>query len=202
MVPGRLAAAFVLAEGRTDRRREGLRFLDVRGEVGLVADLTPRSERAAFHRLTAGVPPRAGSAIGQAPAETGVAAKGALAATVEPGLVSELLETVADAAIPVRLVLPGAGLWLSATTLLGNPVARAGRIRLHGAGVRLDLAGGDLCRAEVRRVTVGEGRAHAVDLVDGRAHRVLRLLGQDVPGRPEDRAWRTLVGGLLPAEAV
>ena len=200
--PGRLGAAFVLAEGRTDRRREGLRFLDVSGEVGLAADLTPASERAALHRLAAG-PPHA-AAPGEVPGATaaGVTAEGTLAATVEPALVSELLETVADAAIPVRMVLPGPGLWLTATTLLGNPVSRAARIALHGAGVRLDIAGGALCRVEVRRVAAVDGLAHAVDLIDGRGRRILRLMGQGVPGRPEERAWRTLVEGMLPAEAV
>lgn len=199
--PGRLAAAFLLAEGRPDRRREGLRFLDVSGEVSLAAELTSGSERAALHHLAARAPQGPGPTEGWGMPDSGAVTEGALAAAVDPNLVSELLATVADAGIPVRLILPGAGLWLTAATLLGDPVCRADRIALHGAGVRLDLAADALCRVEVRRLAVPDGLAHSVELFDADGQRILRLMGQGVPGCPEERAWRTLVGGLLPAES-
>jgi putative heme degradation protein len=197
--PGELGRVFTLTEGGAGRRREGLRFLNGAGEVALAAELTAASDRGAYRRLAEGLPASPADDAGGGVADTGEAGEGVPVGAVDPGLVPELLETLADAAIPVRLVLPVRGLWLTATTLIGNPVRRQGRLDLHGVGVHLALAPGGLT-AGVRRLAVADGQAHALDLLDGAGRPVLRLMGQAVPGRPEDGAWRTLVEALGPRE--
>jgi putative heme degradation protein len=199
-LPGIWQSAFTLSEGAPDQRREELRFLDGEGEVALAAKLTAGSDRAAFHDLAAPAlsePPA--PADGGEPVDGGITRVGRLASRVDPVLVPELLETLADAAIPLRMVLPGRGLWLAATALIGNPLRRVGGLVVHGAGLRLQVEAGALAGAALRRVPAGDGQAHALDLCDAGGSCMLRLMGQAVPGRPEDGAWRTLMGALRPA---
>jgi len=200
--PSQWGSVFALAEGTPGRRRQGLRFLSRSGDLLLAADLTPASDGAAFRRLLDGQPALATSGMGDGVSDGAQMEDGCWAGAVDPALVPELLETMADAAVPLRPVLPLPGLWLSATTLWGNPVRRDAGLALHGAGARLELAAAGLESAEVRRVPTGNGQAHAVDLRNPQGHRVLRLMGEAVPGRPEGGAWRTLVEALAPAAEV
>ncbi|HKJ71550.1 MAG TPA: hypothetical protein VKA55_07335 [Gammaproteobacteria bacterium] len=195
--PQRWGAAFALDQGRAGRRHEGLRFLDRAGETALSVDLTAASDRGVYHELAGGVAPLRPLPASGAVADDGILVEGEAVAAVDPTLVGELLETLADAAIPARLTLPGNGLWLTATTLIGNPRLVSGRTEVHGAGVRLSLDPHCHWRAEVQRLPSGDGRAHALDLYGPDGRRILRLAGQEVPGRPEDGAWRTLVGALV-----
>lgn len=194
--PARWNGVFALADGPPGQRREGLRVLGDDGEVALIAGLTVASDRGAFRALTEpGVSPRRVPSAGGVSAG-GDAAEGSRVAPVAPSLVIELLETLAEAAVPVRLQLPGTGLMLAATGLVASPVRGARGLELKGAGLEAEVGPAGLVGAEVRRLDVPEGYAHALDLLNRAGRRTLRLTGQPVYGCPEDGAWRDLLAAL------
>jgi putative heme degradation protein len=181
-------------------RREGIRFVGPDLDSGLMVDLTPESSRSAFADMVAGdttptVHAGSGSCLGERRGSPF-----AVLSAVEVGLVRELLETVADAAIPVRLETAVSGARQGVTGIIANPVSKAGTLWVQGAGFRLELPVDRVADARVRVQRVGEGRVHCVDLLDGTGRCLLCLSGQPVAGRPEDGAWRTLVRALTATE--
>lgn len=193
--PGRWDGVFALAEGPPGQRRENLRVLGDDGEVALMAELTVASDRSAFRALTepgGSLPEAAGGRVSAG----GDATEGCRVAPVAPSLVIELLETLAETAVPVRLQLPGTGLTLTATDLIASPTRSGGGLELEGSRLQAEVGPAGLAAAEVRRLYVPEGHAHALDLINSAGRRVLRLTGQPVYGRPEDGAWRDLLAAL------
>lgn len=180
-------------------RREGVRFVGPEPDSGLMVDLTPASSRSAFADLVAGdaapsAEPKPGTCAGGPAAPDRQVLSG-----VEVDLVRELLETVADAAVPVRLETGIPGARQASTGIIANPVSRAGTLWLQGAGFRLELPRARVASARVRVQRMTEGRAHSVELLDAAGGCLLRLSGQPVAGRPEDGAWGTLVRALTSA---
>jgi putative heme degradation protein len=197
--PRRWGAVAAVARHDGLARQEWLHFSGETPGAGLDVALTPASSRRALAELIAGGGGGAENAEGAGPAER-AGLGGQSLGPVELPLVRELLETVADAALPLRLEAAVPGARQAFTGVLANPVAGDG-LRLHGAGFRAEVP---LARVAAARLTLRrlpEGRVHAVDLVDDGGRCFLRLAGQRLPGRPEDRAWRTLLGALPAAEA-
>ncbi|MFP4560089.1 MAG: ChuX/HutX family heme-like substrate-binding protein [Thiohalorhabdus sp.] len=196
LYPAQWSFAFAVGQGEPEARQEGLRFVDRDGEVGLTAELTSASDRDAYARIL-----RAHQQFAmRRPIVPGRPALPAFPGTarhaVDPSLIRELLETLADAAVPVRLEVGNRGALQAYTGHIGNPAATAEAFRVRGAGLALDLDSAAVASAWVVDIPVPDGRAHAVDLLDGAGERILRLAGRRVPGCPEERAWRTLVQAL------
>ncbi|KPV41553.1 hypothetical protein AN478_03045 [Thiohalorhabdus denitrificans] len=196
LYPAQWSFAFAVGQGEPEARQEGLRFVDRDGEVGLTAELTSASDRDAYARILRAhqQPAMRRPIIPGRPALP--AFPGTARYAVDPSLIRELLETLADAAIPVRLELGNKGALQTYTGHIDNPVATADGLRVRGAGLGLDLAFAAVASAWVVDIPVPDGRAHTVDLLDDAGERILRLAGRRVPGCPEERAWRTLVQAL------
>ena len=196
LYPAQWAFAFAVARGAPGTRQNSLQFVDRRGEVDLTVELGSDSGLQAFSELLEqhrdpGVrrPVVAGRAL--APVFPGI-----LRNAVDPSLIRELMETLADAAVPVCLELGSCGVLQSYTGLIDNPAPTARGLRVHGAGLRLELDLAGAGSAWVTDIHQSEGKARAVDLFDSAGNRILRLSGQRIHGSPEDGPWRTLVEAL------
>jgi putative hemin transport protein len=197
--PGHWLGACALTRKNGPARREGVRFVGPEPDSGLIVDLTPASSRSAFANLVAGdATPPGGPDLGNCP-DRPAATDRQLLSRVEADLVGELLETVADAAVPVRLETGIPGARQGFTGIIANPVHRVGTLWVQGAGFRLELPRARVASARVCVQRMTEGRAHSVELLDAAGGCLLRLSGQPVAGRPEDRAWGTLVRALTSA---
>ncbi|MFA9459579.1 hypothetical protein [Thiohalorhabdus methylotrophus] len=196
--PAQWDFAAAVTEGGPAGRQERLEFVDRTGEAGVRAELTPASAAGVFARLVRSH--RAPNV--RRPVITGRATAplfpGIARYAVDPSLIRELLETLADAAIAVRIELGNRGALQSYTGLIDNPLPTPEGLLVRGAGFRLDLSLAAVASAWVAEMHVADGRAHVVDLFDADGGRVLRLAGKRVPGCPEERAWRTLVEALSP----